>query len=77
MVFEDRFVGHVSDGVLFQELRDMHGNPCFKASTVITNIFGHELGEGAPMLEAYGHTKEEAFARLQEEERTFNDSLWF
>lgn len=69
-------IGQVDDGVRIEPKRDLHGAPCFRASTTIRHIFGSDLGEGAPTLEAFGTTEEQARKRLEKELRDFNDSLW-
>lgn len=70
-------IGQVTDGVTIEYKRNTDGMYYYKATTVVRNIFGSDMGEGAPVLEAYGVTQEQARERLAEEERKFNDSLWF
>jgi len=72
----DKFVGSVPEGTEVKEVKDAKGGTAFIATTYITNIFGQDMGEGAPKLEAVGKTKEEALANLNKEHKEFNDSLW-
>lgn len=69
-------VGQVDDGVRIEQKRNTDGTLYFRAWTVIRYIFGSEMGEGAPMIEAFGTTEQQARERLDQELRSFNDSLF-
>lgn len=69
-------IGQVDDGIRIEHKRSADGVPFFRASTTIRNIFGADLGEGAPTLEAFGVTEAQARERLDKELKDFNDSLW-
>lgn len=71
-------IGQSDDGIRIEQKRDIHGNPCFVASTTITSIFGSDpaLTQG-PTLVGIGTTEEQARERLEKELRDFNDSLWY
>lgn len=70
-------IGQVDDGVTIERKRNTDGSFYFRASTVITNIFGSDLRDGAPTIEGFGVSEEQARERLSVELRKFNDSLWF
>lgn len=72
----DKNIGQVDDGVRIEQKRNTDGSLYFRASTTIRNIFGSDLGKGAPTLEGFGTTEEQARERLDGELRSFNDSLW-
>lgn len=69
-------IGQADDGVRIEQKRNTDGTLYFRASTTIRHIFGSDLGEGAPTLEGFGITEEQARERLEKELRDFNDSLW-
>lgn len=69
-------IGQVDDGVRMEQKRNTDGTLYFRASTVVRCIFGSDLGEGAPTLEGFGTTEEQARERLEKELSEFNDSLW-
>lgn len=70
-------IGQVDDGVKVVRCRNTDGTFYFKATTVITHVLGSDLGPGAPTLEGFGPTEAVARARLTEELKKFNDSLWY
>lgn len=72
----DKNIGQVNDGMTVEQKRNTDGTLYYRASTTIRNIFGSDLGEGAPTLEGFGTTEELARERLEKELRDFNDSLW-
>jgi len=74
--FIDKNIGQVDDGVRIEHKRNTDGTMYYLASTVIRHILGSDLGEGAPTIEGFGETEEQARERLEVELRKFNDSLW-
>jgi hypothetical protein len=65
-------IGVTFDDVTF-ELLPNHGKPCWKATAKIGTLFGSEV-EGECL--GIGRTKDEALARLKEDQRNLADSLW-